>query len=39
MADDIKLKSVDNFYKKDLTLKMRGLKGIVFSEVDNLDLS
>ena len=32
MADDKKLKSsVDNFLKKDLTYKIRSLKGIVFS--------
>ena len=32
MADDKKLKSsVDNFLKKDLTYKIRSLKGLVFS--------
>ena len=31
MADDKKLKSVDNFLKKDLTYKIRSLKGLMFS--------
>jgi len=31
MADDIKLKSVDNFFKKDLTLKIRGINRLMFS--------
>jgi len=26
MADNIKITSVDNFYKKHLTTKMRGIK-------------